>query len=195
MAYEQTNSQGMNVYIERSHRRTTVLSVSPRAEVILKVPYETSKEEINRILTENSSWIHTRVERILRARENAETVQPFTKEELRELTCEAAEYIPMRVAFYAERLHVSYGRITIRHQRTRWGSCSMKGNLNFNCLLMKAPPEVLDYVVVHELCHRREMNHSSNFWALVEAVLPDYQTQKTWLREHGDVLVGRLEAE
>jgi len=87
---------------------------------------------------------------------------------------------------------VTYGRITIRNQKTRWGSCSSKGNLNFNCLLMLAPPEVLDYVVVHELCHRMEMNHSKRFWSLVETVLPDYREQEKWLKGEGAVLLRRM---
>ncbi|MDY3888895.1 MAG: M48 family metallopeptidase, partial [Agathobacter sp.] len=88
------------------------------------------------------------------------------------------EYIPKRVAYFADIMGVDYGRITIRMQKTRWGSCSSKGNLNFNCLLMLAPPEVIDYVVVHELCHRKEMNHSKAFWREVERVLPDYRSRK-----------------
>ena len=90
---------------------------------------------------------------------------PLNPGELQVLADEALRVIPERVRFYAPVVGVTYGRITIRNQRTRWGSCSAKGNLNFNCLLMKAPPEVLDYVVVHELCHRLEMNHSPRFWA------------------------------
>ncbi len=97
------------------------------------------------------------------------------------------------MAHFAPLVGVSYGRITIRNQRTRWGSCSGKGNLNFNCLLMLAPPEVLDYVVVHELCHRKEMNHSPRFWAEVARVLPDYQQRRRWLKEHGGALVQRME--
>ena len=87
---------------------------------------------------------------------------------------------------------VTYGRITIRNQRSRWGSCSGKGNLNFNCLLMLTPDHVIDYVVVHELCHRLEMNHSPAFWAQVERVLPDYRKSREWLREHEKELIGRL---
>jgi predicted metal-dependent hydrolase len=87
---------------------------------------------------------------------------------------------------------VTYGRITIRNQRSRWGSCSGKGNLNFNCLLMLTPSHVIDYVVVHELCHRLEMNHSPAFWAQVERVLPDYRKSREWLREHEKELIGRL---
>jgi len=87
---------------------------------------------------------------------------------------------------------VDYGRITIRSQRTRWGSCSAKGNLNFNCLLMLCPEEVRDYVVIHELCHRKELNHSPKFWAEVEKVCPDHARQRKWLKENGGSLIARL---
>ena len=78
---------------------------------------------------------------------------------------------------------MDYGRITIREQKTRWGSCSSKGNLNFNWKLVLLAPELLDYVVVHELAHRREMNHSKNFWKIVEAELPDYRERRARLKE------------
>ena len=78
---------------------------------------------------------------------------------------------------------VDYGRITIREQKTRWGSCSSKGNLNFNWKLVLLAPELLDYVVVHELAHRREMNHSKNFWKIVEAELSDYRERRRRLKE------------
>ena len=96
------------------------------------------------------------------------------------------------MAYYAPQIGVDYGRITIRCQRTRWGSCSAKGNLNFNCLLMLAPPEVLDSVVVHELCHRREMNHSPRFYALVLRVFPDYHRWDRWLKDNGPALMARI---
>lgn len=83
---------------------------------------------------------------------------------------------------------VSYGRISIREQKTRWGSCSSQGNLNFNWRLIFAPENVLDYVVVHELAHRKEMNHSKAFYAIVESVLPDYRVSRKWLRDNGDRL-------
>ena len=84
---------------------------------------------------------------------------------------------------------VTYGKITIRHQKTRWGSCSGTGNLNFNCLLMLVPEQVLDYVVVHELCHRKEMNHSPRFWKEVEAIFPEYREARKWLKDHGGSLI------
>ena len=104
----------------------------------------------------------------------------------------ALEVIPARVAYYAPLVGVDYRRITIRNQKTRWGSCSSEGNLNFNCLLMLALPQAMDYVVVHELCHRLEMNHSKRFWAHVARVCPDYRAQIKWFRENGGALMARM---
>ena len=87
---------------------------------------------------------------------------------------------------------MTYDRITIRRQHSRWGSCSSKGNLNFNCLLALVPEAVLDYIIVHELCHRRHMNHSPVFWAEVARLLPDYPQARTWLRDKGGALIARL---
>ena len=83
---------------------------------------------------------------------------------------------------YAAQMNVTYGRITIRNQQTRWGSCSSKGNLNFNYRLFFLPEELRDYVIVHELAHRRQMNHSKLFWAEVEKVLPDYKVRRQALK-------------
>ena len=127
-----------------------------------------------------------------RAAEAEFSAQPFTMEEIRALADQALRVIPGRVARFAPVVGVKYGRITIRNQRTRWGSCSAKGNLNFNCLLMLAPPEVLDYVIVHELCHRKEMNHSPRFWAEVAKVIPDYKSREKWLKTEGTRLMRRM---
>lgn len=93
-------------------------------------------------------------------------------------------YLEEKVAFWAERMGVSYLRISIRDQRTRWGSCSLKGNLNFNWKLVLLPEELADYVIVHELCHRIYMNHSSDFWKLVERELPDYRQRRKALKSY-----------
>ena len=116
----------------------------------------------------------------------------LSDEELNELTKQAKKVFPERVKFYAPLIEVKYGKIYIRHQRSRWGSCSGKGNLNFNCLLVLAPPEVLDSVVVHELCHLKEMNHSKSFYEEVYKVMPDYDKNHMWLKENGAELISRL---
>ena len=117
---------------------------------------------------------------------------PFTMAEIRDLADKALKVIPERVRYYAPKIGVTYGRITIRNQRSKWGSCSSKGNLNFNCLLMLTPPEVIDSVVVHELCHRKEMNHSEKFYSEVLRVFPGYWEWDKWLKENGDLLMKRM---
>lgn len=117
--------------------------------------------------------------------ENTTSLNQLSNAQVQELAEQALKVLPERVAYFAKSINVSYGRITIRNQKTRWGSCSSKGNLNFNCMLMLMPPQIQDYVVVHELCHRKEMNHSPEFWSEVEKVLPDYRERKKWLKENG----------
>lgn len=100
----------------------------------------------------------------------------------------AREVFAERTAYWNTGYGFSYGRIAIKDQKSRWGSCSRQGNLNFNWRLLLAPLAVLDYVVIHELAHLREPNHSPAFWALVARQCPDYKTQRRWLRLHGHEL-------
>lgn len=104
------------------------------------------------------------------------------------LSVEALGEIRRMIALHAPALGVTPGRIAIREQKSRWGSCSSKDNLNFNWKLMLAPREALEYVVVHELCHLIEFNHSARFWRLVESRLPEYEIPKKWLKDHGQML-------
>ena len=93
-----------------------------------------------------------------------------------------------RAAFWSERMGVRYGRITVKDQKTLWGSCTRAGDLNFNWRLTLAPAPVLDYVVIHELCHLLEMNHSRRFWALVSRWCPEYRRHRRWLRANDRAL-------
>ena len=149
-------------------------------------------DEILRFVRSRETWLRQHLDRIRAEREKRENTERLSDEELKRLARLAAQILPLRVSFFASLVGADYGRITVRCQKTRWGSCSSQGNLNFNCLLMLAPPEVRDYVVVHELCHRLEMNHSRRFWAAVERVCPDYQDHKKWLRENGPALLARV---
>ena len=153
-----------------------------------KLPMEEVVDEMLAILSDRS--------RIMQKHElenhSEEACQPLSEEDLKALADQAAKTIPERVRYYAPLIGVTYGKITIRNQRTRWGSCSSKGNLNFNCLLMLAPPEVLDSVVVHELCHRKEMNHSKQFYEEVRRVFPEYDKWNGWLKTYGPDLMKRM---
>jgi len=119
-------------------------------------------------------------------------VEKFTDQEIRKLREQARMLVTEKVQYYAPHIGVTYHQITIRTQHTRWGSCSSRGNLSFNCLLALVPTDVLDYVVVHELCHRIEMNHSERFWVLVSKILPDYKAHRKWLKENGTKLIAKL---
>ena len=114
--------------------------------------------------------------------ENSRQVRDRARSFLAEM---ALVRIRERLEVYAPRIGVSYGRVTVRNQRTRWGSCSAKGNLNFNWRLILAPEKCLEYVVIHELCHRREFNHSARFWDLVQRQMRDYQVWKDYLKKNG----------
>lgn len=182
----------MEIKILRSGRKTLSLEITKEAKVLVRAPYQMKESEIEDFIQEKSDWIAEHLEIIQGKLAKRAAVPRMSMEEVHKLADEAVRVLPGKAAYYAPIVGVTYGRITIRNQRTRWGSCSGKGNLNFNCLLMLAPEEVQDYVVVHELCHRLEMNHSPEFWKEVERVLPDYRTAKQWLKEHGDELMGRI---
>ena len=182
--------------IRRTNRTTLALELSPTG-LLVRAPYHMTDREIKVFLDSKSAWIEkhyqTMQERLRQqCKEPQDQLSPFTREEIEALADRALEVIPKKVQYYAEQIGVSYGRITIRNQRTRWGSCSAKGNLNFNCLLMLMPDEVIDSVVVHELCHRKHMNHSPEFYAEIEKILPEYPKHRKWLKENGGRYLNRL---
>ena len=179
---------GWTVQVIRCRRKSVGIRVTDGGEVVVRAPLHISERELRRILESKRAWI----EKTRAAAAAREQAPKYTREEIEAFAQQALETIPPRVRAWAQRLGVTFGRITIRNQRSRWGSCSSKGNLNFNCLLMLAPPDVLDYVIVHELCHRKELNHSPRFWAEVERVLPDYKKPLKWLKSEGQGLIARL---
>ena len=172
----------------RSDRRTIAIHITPDGQVEVRCPRRCSKREVDAFVTSKQDWIHKHLQAIACRPE----LPPLSAAEIRSLAAQAAEILPQRVEQYALQIGVSYGRITIRSQRTRWGSCSAQGNLNFNCLLMLIPREVQDYIVIHELCHRKHLNHSTAFWAEVEHHCPDYRNHKKWLIDNGGALISRL---
>ena len=175
----------MDYRIIRSRRKTITIEITPRGDLLVRAPLRTSQRDIQRFVAEKQHWIATHLAKL-------PPVIPMTAEEHHALIRSAKEFLPQRVAFYARQIGVTYGRITVRSQHRRWGSCSASGNLNFNCLLMLMPPDVRDYVIVHELCHRKQMNHSPKFWSEVAQIFPSYPEQRRWLSQHGISLLARL---
>ncbi|MBE5997602.1 MAG: M48 family metallopeptidase [Lachnospiraceae bacterium] len=185
----------MKATIVRSRRKTIAIELVSPEEIRIKAPLRMPRREIEAFVRSKENWIRTHQARLAeRNRKAAALTGTITEEELARLKKEAKKYLPGRTAYFAEKIGVTYGQISIRAQKTRFGSCSAKGNLNFNCLLMKMPPEIIDYVIVHELCHRRQMNHSRAFWSEVEKILPDWRARRKWLKENGGAYIRAMES-
>ena len=173
--------------IIKSDRKTIAIQIKPDGRVVVRCPKRMRIEDARRFAESKADWIEKHL-----ANRPPQDVAKYTPKEIEQLREQARKLVADRVNHYAPIICVAYNRITIRTQHTRWGSCSSKGNLNFNCLLAIVPPEVLDYVVVHELCHRKELNHSARFWNEVERIIPDYKTRRKWLKDNGMKLINQI---
>lgn len=160
-------------------RRTVGLSVRD-GRLIVRAPRGVPKNEIDRIVLSHRAWVEKAMARQEKKQTKEEELTPEKITELRRL---AKAELPGKTAYYAQMMGIKYGRITITGAKTRFGSCSSKGNISYSYRLMLYPEAARDYVVVHELCHRKEMNHSPKFYALVAAVLPDYKERRKLLKE------------
>lgn len=161
--------------IQKSRRRSISVSVMTDNRVLVKAPYGTSERTVQEFLLSKKDWITKHLEKQNREEEKAESLGLLSADEIKQIKKQARKIIPQRVEYWANKIGVTYGRIAIRLQSSRWGSCAQNGNLNFNCLLVLMPQEILDSVVVHELCHRKHMNHSKEFYAEIDRVFPDYK--------------------
>jgi predicted metal-dependent hydrolase len=188
---------------ESARARRLRLTVGPRRPVEAVVPRRLSDRQLDRFLVEQRPWIARKL-REFAARvpelgldwpgvvwvglepRGAPSSDPAAIE--RWYRDEARRRIGVVAEREADRLGVEYGTIGIRDPRTRWGSCSSRGNLSFSWRLVIAPAEVLEYVVVHELCHLRELNHSKRFYRLLDETRPTWREEAAWLREHGQEL-------
>ena len=177
----------MDYILKKTRRRSIAIEVNRQGTVIVRAPYNLSDEKIDTFVKQKEKWIERQKEtvKLLKEHDKELGITPPSPEELKELADKAIKVIPERVRYYAEKMGVTYGKITIRNQRTRWGSCSSKGNLSFNCLLMLMPPEAIDCVVVHELAHRKEMNHSAKFYAEILNIFPEYYRWNNWIKLFG----------
>ena len=181
-----------NVEVRRSKRKSAAIKITADMQIVVFVPLYVSNNEIERLVISKSKWIDEHMLKVQSTIDERSKLEKITSEQIKELADQAVEYIPKRVKYYAENENFVYNKITIKNLVSRWGSCSTKGNLNFNCLLMLTPDYVIDYIVVHELCHLREMNHSEKFWAEVEKIMPDYQRAVLWLKQNGGNLISRM---
>ena len=174
----------------RSKRKTIAIQVKSNLELVVRAPFKLKQREIDKFVLEKESWINAHLTEMKKALESVPS--PFTDEELNLAVIKAKQIIPEKTAYWANVMNVNYNKITIRKQTTRWGSCSSKGNLNFNALLSFCPDDVVNYIVIHELAHRLEMNHSKRFWHIVLSFCPNYKEYYSWLKKDGKELIKKL---
>lgn len=170
------------------------LQITPDMKVLVKAPIGIPDSNVVDFVRSKKPWLE---KNMTKAKENAkllEEIGSFTEEDIKQIKKKARKEIPLRVAYYASKAGISYNRIFIRIQKSRWGSCSSEGNLNFNALLVLMPQQVMDSVIVHELCHRRHMDHSKAFYDEVYAMFPEYRKWNKWLREHGEAYLMRVKS-
>ncbi len=169
----------MDYEIIYTKRKTLCLQVKRDGRVVIRCPYRTSKERIEAFYNSHIDWVKRKLEI------NKNRMVPLgelDKSEVEELKKKAWEYIPTRVEYFAKIMGVTPSNVSINQAKTRFGSCSSKKRLNFSCNVMRYPSEAIDYVIVHELAHIKELNHSKRFWTIVESVMPDYKERQRLLK-------------
>jgi len=177
------NIKGKNIEYKIMRRRRTRcmrLAIYPDGAFVVTAPKWYPVYAINRFIGEKADWIFEKLKHIdfreLQKKKNADKIEYEKQKKL------ARTAIGNRVEFFNRYYNFTYNRISVKNQKSCWGSCSRKGNLNFSYKIIKLPEEQRDYVVVHELCHLRELNHSSKFWDLVAETTPEYKKIKKALK-------------
>lgn len=184
-----------DISVIKTDRNSVSVSITKDLKIILHVPKGWSKAYIEAFIRTNMKNFDDNIEIIKKQRAEMaqnEDTRPFTYDEIKDMAMKAINLISPKVDHYMIQLGVFPSGVKIKTMRSRWGSCSSNGNISFNCLLALCPDDVIEYVVIHELCHMKHMNHSKEFWALVEKYCPQYKEKKAWLDKEGSILIKRL---
>lgn len=182
---DKVTNENIRVQVIRSGRKSLGLEVRPDGTVLARIPARLSDRELKAFIEKQQDWILKKVDQVkkradARTKIKVPSMDALSDAEIQKIKDKIAD----RVKYYCAVMQVKVGRITIRNQKTRWGSCSSAGNVNFNYQLYYLSDELLDYVVVHELAHRRHMDHSKEFWSEVARYCPDYRARRKQLKEY-----------
>ena len=211
-------------HIIRSKRKTLSLSINENADLVVRAPHFASYDEIQKFISEKSTWINNK-QRLIKAQlednenqhsrnqclylgslyplkidnSNVEpisfnghmfTITNFNRERI-SLSLKSwykkrfIEVALPRLSYFSDKYKLKVNQVRVKEQKTLWGSCSSKNNINLNYLLIMAPMKVIDYVIVHELVHTIHKNHSAKFWQKVETIMPNFKDARYWLKENG----------
>lgn len=169
----------MEYEIVYSGRKTISLCIK-EGRLIVRAPFGTKRQRIDSVVASHERWVRTHIAGQIERNKKYENLTDADKKMLR---AKAKQMLPLKASYYSDIMGIKHGRITITSAKTRFGSCSSKGNLSFSYRLMLYPDAAIDYVVVHELAHLYEMNHSPRFYKIIENVLPDYKERKKLLKK------------
>ncbi len=186
--------------IERKPIRHARINVNEKQEVRLIIPKTFSEDEIQRLVSQKSEWIKEK----LAVFQNEEILSidlpkanilylgeahPKPKSNIEKwYRKEAKNYLSKRIDFLAQKHNFKYNRLFVRDSQNKWGNCSKENNISLNWRLIKAPVQVIDYVILHELCHTVILKHTQAFWLKLSTVCPEYKEQAEWLKKYGKSL-------
>lgn len=166
-------------------RRVSIM-IGSSSEVTVRMPLRASLERVQTFVTSKKEWIEKTLVKFKRREKKFEGALKLSKgnsADLKIYKAVAKKLVDEKLREFNKFYGFEYKKITIRNTASRWGSCSKKGNLSFSYRIVMLPPELVDYLVVHELCHLKELNHSANFWSLVAKSIPDYKKSRKSLRQ------------
>lgn len=176
-----TRKIGFNLVVSRLARHVT-FKISPGDGLEVVVPYRYNITNLPEVFKRKKEWIFKHLKKNLEQRNLQDSLPKLNREALANARQQAKKMIPLRTAQIAQTMNLTYNKITIRSQKTRWGSCSHHNNLNFNWRLILMPTEILDYVIIHELAHTVQHNHSKKFYEIVSRYCPHYKLLRKKLR-------------
>lgn len=173
----------------RSRRKTLALEIARDGALIIRAPLPASMEYISKFIKQKNAWIAQKQAINRQKWQMAASLGKKSRAEIDQLRSQAEQMIPARAGYFAYLLGLKHGHVRITNAKTRWGACSRNGNLSFSWRLAMAPARVVDYVIIHELIHILEHNHSRRYWAKVRAAYPEYKNCKQWLYDNQHLLL------
>lgn len=178
-----------NIIIKKSNRKTISIALNDDGSIIVRAPIFLSQKRIDKFIISKKDWLKRKLKMIEERKEKAERFRDLIDiNKIKEYREKARGILTERTNHYSEKFDLPYNNIKISSAKTRWGSCNHQNGLNFNWKILFAPPEVLDYLVAHELAHTVHKNHQKSFWNMVSDMHPSYKSSRKWLKNNAHLL-------
>ncbi|MCD6110032.1 M48 family metallopeptidase [bacterium] len=183
------NLQMKNYHIVRTHRSTISLTINEEAHLIIRAPYHLAESEIEKFIEKKESWLKEKIEIMQNQIQNSNRfIKLVNNKTAYNIKKQAKQKLLERLEYLSEKYNYPYSKMRLSSAKTRWGSCSYKNTISLNWKIMFAPPQVVDYLIIHELVHTKHKNHKKFFWNAVKTAHPHYKEDKQWLRKNAYLL-------